>query len=395
MGMVIFAFTASGKTYYCSKHSDSIELGSEKYHWLDYAPGEQMKGHMEKINPQWPENYLKAIIEAKSKYKYVFVTKQGSTLCEKAGIPYTLIYPSEKCKKDFITRMKKRGNTIEVINNMEFNFVKYVESCKNNTYPEKKIELAPGDYLTDAIDTIEYEQYAFSGVRKKNEKIKEFVDKGLITACLFFSPHLDEYMEELGGIIVGSFKSASDRHNIYKYKNAFYIVPMLGSANAAGLMEELIACGIKQLIAVGPAGKLSAEYSCDFLIPNQVIDESGINGAYNSDSECISPSEALSEKIANLLIDQGVHVKRGTVWTTQAYYRETPKIIKNKLEKGAVAVDMECGAWCHVALFRNVDFSQVFYFSDSIDKASYGRYINRREKNDFLMRLMIDLAAQL
>lgn len=395
MGKVIFAFTASGKTYYCNQHADSIELGSEKYHWLDYTPGEHMKGHMEKINPHWPENYLEAIIEAKNKYKYVFVSKQGSTLCEKAGIPYILIYPSEECKNDFIMRMKKRKNTIEVINNMEDNFAKYVESCKKNKYPEKKIELALGEYLTDAIDALEYEQYAFNNVRKKNEKIIEYVDSGITTACLLFSQRLDVYMEELGGTIVGSFKSATDKHNIYLYKNAFYVVPMLGSANAAGLMEELIACGINQLIALGPAGKLSDKYSCDFLIPNQVIDESGINGAYNSNNEYVFPSKTLSEKIANLLINQGIHVNRGTVWTTQAYYREIPKIIKNKLEKGAVAVDMECGAWCNVASFRNVDFAQVLYFSDSIDKTAYGRYINRKKNNDFMTRLMIELTAQL
>ncbi|MDY6325431.1 MAG: 5'-methylthioadenosine/S-adenosylhomocysteine nucleosidase [Catonella sp.] len=244
-------------------------------------------------------------------------------------------------------------------------------------------------------DVQEYEQYAFAGVRKKNEKISEYVRKGITTACLFFSRRLDEYMEKLGGIIVGRLTSATDTHNIYLYKNSFYIRPMLGSANAAGWMEELIACGIRKFIAAGPAGKLSKDYNCEFLIPDSVINESGFYGAYGPECERTSPCEDLSEKIAGLLTNEGFQVDRGTVWTTQAYYRETPEAVKNKLEQGAVAVDMECGSWCQVASFRNVDFAEVLYFSDSVDKDSYGRYTDRKEKNDFLMRLMIDLVTRI
>ena len=151
MGKVIYAFPATGKTYLCQTNKKCIELSSEKFHWQSDSFSEKDKGTYKVINPLWPQNYKEAILTKISQYDYVFITHSGSIICEQNNIPYILVYPSLKCKQEYIDRMYMRGNSKEFIDNMIKNYDYYINSLKENKYAVKKIELNSGQYLSDAL----------------------------------------------------------------------------------------------------------------------------------------------------------------------------------------------------------------------------------------------------
>ena len=149
MGIVIYAFPCIGKTYFCNNNLFAVELSSEKYHWLDYIDGEEFKGKMHIVNPSWPKNYLEAILDNLKKYKYVFVTHSGSIICKENNIPYIIIYPNLNMKEKILNRMFLRGNPKELLDNMNNNYEKYIQSMDNDNYAFKKIMLHDNQYLSD------------------------------------------------------------------------------------------------------------------------------------------------------------------------------------------------------------------------------------------------------
>jgi purine-nucleoside phosphorylase len=56
----------------------------------------------------------------------------------------------------------------------------------------------------------------------------------------------------------------------------------------------------------------------------------------------------------------------GTVWSTDAIYRETPQQVEYYQRRGAIAVDMEISALFTVAQFRQVDLGAVAVVSDEL-----------------------------
>ena len=67
--MIISGFAGIGKTTFCKKFKNSIDLESSDFHWIYEEDAlnmdkEKRKGTTKKmLNPEWPENYVKAIQE--------------------------------------------------------------------------------------------------------------------------------------------------------------------------------------------------------------------------------------------------------------------------------------------------------------------------------------------
>ena len=78
--------------------------------------------------------------------------------------------------------------------------------------------------------------------------------------------------------------------------------------------------------------------------------------------------KALTDKTLTSIIEKtfeekSISFEKGKVWTTDAFYRETPSAINYYIKKGAIAVEMECATWCIVANQLNLNFAQFLYFS--------------------------------
>ena len=76
-GIIISAFATCGKTYLGKKYKNVIDLESSNYKHdnteIINIPPEERKGTTRRPNPNWPNNYYNAIIEAQKKYDIVLV----------------------------------------------------------------------------------------------------------------------------------------------------------------------------------------------------------------------------------------------------------------------------------------------------------------------------------
>lgn len=404
MGRVVYAFPGTGKTTLCDINKNCIELASEYYHWQTSEKSESGKGTYTVLNKNWPINYLSAIIKASHEYDYVFVTHSGSVLCRQNGIPYDIVYPSFSCKEEYINRMRNRGNNESFVKNMQSNFNFYIESCKNDSFATEKIELSQGQFLSDVMERLDELNRSplFDNVSRDNRLItpcnssNEYVDNtkkeiqnnavnyALIT---FDSDYLDSLIEKDIGKEIGRFYSGSDFSKFVLVDNFIVTNSFLGGPNASGLMEELAAYGIKYFLSVGTACNIGNKRG-PMLVEKAIRDE-GTSLHYKDPSLYAYTSRKFNNLIEKELNNLNIDFYKGITWTTDAYYMETLDRLNKRIKQGATSIDMEAAAWCAVAEYLKVDFSQLLFFKDRVLNNEW----DKNSHNDIMNNSIIDLGV--
>ncbi|UCR74759.1 hypothetical protein [Pectobacterium phage vB_ParM-25] len=104
----------------------------------------------------FPGNYISHIQKLLNSGELDFVFVSSHEIVRdaliSAEIPFTLVYPCLEAKADFIERYKSRGSPEGFINLLDNNFESWVRECQALNHPlVTKIELAPGQFLSDVI----------------------------------------------------------------------------------------------------------------------------------------------------------------------------------------------------------------------------------------------------
>ena len=160
-GYIIYGFPCVGKTTMCEKYKNCIDLESSNFQYILTEEQKKLsiearKGLKDRVlNPEWPENYLNAILDAVKKYDYVFVAHQGIIECAKRNIPYWRVYPNINCKDEYVKRMIGRGNQGDFISNITKNFEKFVKGCIEDKHCQRHIELQKGETLESKFIQLE------------------------------------------------------------------------------------------------------------------------------------------------------------------------------------------------------------------------------------------------
>jgi purine-nucleoside phosphorylase len=79
----------------------------------------------------------------------------------------------------------------------------------------------------------------------------------------------------------------------------------------------------------------------------------------------------MQQAIADALKQAGATAKKGTVWSTDAVFRETPSKVLRFRKRGAVAVEMEASALFSVGRFRKVKVGALLVVSDDLSEATW------------------------
>ena len=192
-------------------------------------------------------------------------------------------------------------------------------------------------------------------------------DYNIDTALMFFIKD-DMIPEEIRQDLEEfyNFKFASNINKAYIYKKKFVIaIAPLGEPASAGLMEELGFMGITKFYACGTCGLIDTKIDSSklFLVKRAIRDE-GLSFKYEKPGIYTYTDKELTEELGKYFESHGIKFENVTTWTTDCFYRETPKMIEKRLSQGANTVEMECAGWCSVAKFRNYQFAQVLYTSD-------------------------------
>jgi len=187
-------------------------------------------------------------------------------------------------------------------------------------------------------------------------------------AILVFSP------EDLASFAAGFSQPLRHSHTLYLSKvftgscggtPIALAGPMLGAPQTVLVLEKMIALGASKFIAAGWCGSLRNDVQiADIVLPSGAISEEGTSRHYPG-VEC-SPSSELFHELKSALSSAGRTIHQGTVWTTDAPFRETFAKIKAFQSQGILAVDMETSALFSVSRFRGVDLAVVLVVSDDL-----------------------------
>jgi uridine phosphorylase len=143
--------------------------------------------------------------------------------------------------------------------------------------------------------------------------------------------------------------------------------PFLGSPHAVIAMEKLIVLGAKRIWVLGWCGSLQSDLPIGHLvIPIGAVSEEGTSNHYPIFGKKLESNAKLNRMLKKELKQQGLPFSMGSVWTTDAPYRETPDKVKTYKDKGVLAVEMEFSALMTVALYRSVAMAGLLVVSDEL-----------------------------
>lgn len=141
--------------------------------------------------------------------------------------------------------------------------------------------------------------------------------------------------------------------------------PMLGAPQTILVLEKMIALGVRSVVAVGWCGSLQKEVRIgDIVIPTAAISEEGTSAHYPAVEPV--PSPTLCRSLRTVLSGSGLQVHDGTVWTTDAPFRETFAKVRKFQADGVLSVDMETSALLTVSRFRGIELAVVLVVSDNL-----------------------------
>jgi len=169
--------------------------------------------------------------------------------------------------------------------------------------------------------------------------------------------------------------------------NYFLAGPAIGAPMAVLCMEKCIALGAKKIILYGWCGAINPDLRIgDVVLPTMASSGEGTSRYYPL-AVPAAPSGALRSHLAGIYAEHGVNVHSGSVWSTDAIYREDQRLLQELQERdGVIAVDMEYSALCSVACFRKIEFAAVLVVSDELWGASWRpgfsqeRFLEQKER---------------
>jgi uridine phosphorylase len=169
--------------------------------------------------------------------------------------------------------------------------------------------------------------------------------------------------------------------------------PGIGAPFAAASLEEMISYGSKYVIACGGAGVLRKDLPVGtIIIPTTAIRDEGTSYHYQPRNRVVKPHPDAVKAIKLACERHGTHFETGPTWTTDGFYRETPRKIAARRRAGCLTVEMEAAAFFAVASFRKIKFGQILYAGDDVSGTEWDtrRSNNRASAREKLLMLAIE-----
>lgn len=206
---------------------------------------------------------------------------------------------------------------------------------------------------------------------------------------------INHFLNEHPHRVLGSFATISFQPNIYEVeinneKLTLCQAP-LGASAATQLLDWLIAYGVKSVLAFGTAGALEELPENTMLLPTCAIRDEGTSFHYAAPSRMLDLKSTFLIQIETVLVNLRLKYDEITTWTTDGFFRETPKEVAEFRKLGAATVEMECAALAACAQFRDVDFAQLLFTADSL--ANLENY-NERDWGSDLYQMGLGVCSQ-
>ncbi|WP_028115340.1 nucleoside phosphorylase [Ferrimonas senticii] len=155
----------------------------------------------------------------------------------------------------------------------------------------------------------------------------------------------------------------------------------IGAPSALIALEELVACGAKQLVRVGSAGALQQHIDLgDLVIAEAAVRDEGGSHAYVGGNYPAYGDIGLTAKLIQHCQQQQLPYHSGVVRSHDSFYRDDELAICEQWHrKGVLAADMETAALMTVGRLRGVQVAAILanvvrYQADV--KAGVAEYVN-------------------
>lgn len=143
--------------------------------------------------------------------------------------------------------------------------------------------------------------------------------------------------------------------------------PGVGAPMAAAFLEEIIAMGIQRFMVCGGCGVLDKAIAAGHpVVLTSAVRDEGTSYHYLPPSREVQADTKAAEVLQMVLRERGLDYRTGKSWTTDAFYRETPRRRDHRVADGCTVVEMEAAALFAVALFRGVTLGQLVYGGDLV-----------------------------
>lgn len=167
-----------------------------------------------------------------------------------------------------------------------------------------------------------------------------------------------------------------------------------GAPLATVVMEDLVACGVKEFVGVGSAGAIQPFIDVgDCIVPSSAVRDEGTSYHYLPPAEEALPDQRVARVIAESCRELGVTPHVGPVWTTDAPYRETASKIAFFQRRGVLGVDMETSALFSLGRYRRVKVGCILAALDNLTRprTSVGPFYSKESRDTMLRTVRISL----
>lgn len=143
--------------------------------------------------------------------------------------------------------------------------------------------------------------------------------------------------------------------------------PGVGAPLAGAMLEQVIARGVRGVIACGGAGALIPELVMGHaVILTGAVRDEGTSFHYLPAGRVVTADASPAQILADALRAASVETTHGLSWTMDAIYRETRTRASRRIEEGCLVVEMEASALMAIARYRSIPFGEVVMAGDSL-----------------------------
>lgn len=182
--------------------------------------------------------------------------------------------------------------------------------------------------------------------------------------------NIDSFLDKHLHRTIGEFDSVSFAPKIYEVQvdDEFFTLCQapLGAPAATQLLDWLISYGVKQVLTIGTAGALNDLPENEMFLVKRAIRDEGTSFHYMEPGQFVDLDRDFLKQVEKVLSELNLDYDEITTWTTDGFFRETPKKVAQFKQLGAATVEMECTALAACAQFRNVDFAQILFTADTL-----------------------------
>jgi uridine phosphorylase len=225
-------------------------------------------------------------------------------------------------------------------------------------------------FSQDPVSIVDPEAMVRAFVSEKDVTLETLLLDPL-ALLVFRSQDLRSILEKETGIFPDEAWRCMNRR-IYRGKGWNLALSPWGAPSAVMFLEELAAFGVKKALYWGYGGSLQEDIGIGHMIlPLEAIREEGTSYHYLREHAKSTPDPVLQRQFAAALQGVPVSSHEGTVWTTDAPYRETPEKIRRYRAQNVLAVDMELSALYALGRAKGIAVGAVLIASDRVRETGW------------------------